>query len=292
LKNIIIDSQSLFKDPGILSLASPENRLIVTGSVLNQVRDFPVTGSGISFLPAVERAQADGTVQFSILPAGQAFSQAPHGINLSQFAPGSVLDFVSDVVAYRKSNPQADFALVTGDKSVAAFAESMGIETIKPSKIRAILSKGAHAIAAVETLVDQAARSQMTWFLLNLAMAGSLVFMIHEASAFLYPFLKSLGFAWSLAAISATGLLLYLLRSYYRQAYGFTEIFFGVWFALRVLAFSLSQSQSSASVLLQIFGGLYVVVRGVENLGKGMHGTRFFRFISWLFDNDKAIIGK
>ena len=70
----------------------------------------------------------------------------------------------------------------------------------------------------------------------------------------------------------AFGGLLYWFRLRYRATYGMVEMFIGAW--ISVNAFPLD-SVLDAAVGLQMLGGLYVVVRGLDNVGSGVKGTRY-----------------
>lgn len=288
MKHIVIDSSAFFKQPGILSLSSPEAKLVVTGSVLNELTNFPLTGSGISFLPAIEKAHENGTIQFSIVPEGESPRQETPKLAFTQSLSGSNRRFLTDALAYKAAHGDTEFALATDDKTIAEYAKSIGIETIKSSKLGAILSKGGSVVDAIAQLVNKATHSQLLWFVLNLAIAAFLVCFADWLSSRLHPLLKILEFGWSLAAILVTGFLFYLLRSYFRQAYGLTEIFVGVWVCLRLFPLPPLESTSPPTMMLQLLGGLYIIVRGIENFGRGLRGTRFYPYISWIFNEDRS----
>jgi hypothetical protein len=62
--------------------------------------------------------------------------------------------------------------------------------------------------------------------------------------------------------------LLYLLRSAARIHYGLTELMFGV---LCVLAFAQSAAaELQAPAIIQLTGGMYIIVRGLDNVKNGL----------------------
>ncbi len=68
------------------------------------------------------------------------------------------------------------------------------------------------------------------------------------------------------------GALLYWFRQRYRTSYGMVETLIGAWISAN--AFPLNSPLDVASGL-QVLGGLYVVVRGLDNFGNGLKGTRY-----------------
>ena len=69
--------------------------------------------------------------------------------------------------------------------------------------------------------------------------------------------------------------LLYLLRSAARIHYGLTELMFGV---LCVLAFAQSAAaELQAPAIIQLTGGMYIIVRGLDNVKNGLDENKSSR---------------
>jgi hypothetical protein len=66
------------------------------------------------------------------------------------------------------------------------------------------------------------------------------------------------------------GILLYWIKSAHTKLYGVGELVFAavaMWYALHALY---ETSQNGLANLLALIGGLYVMVRGLDNIGKGI----------------------
>jgi len=82
------------------------------------------------------------------------------------------------------------------------------------------------------------------------------------------------------------GLLLYFVRSRYRLCYGVAETFFGV--ILSYMAFPKDSPDYTLVKWLSFFAALYVMVRGLDNIGKSLRNDTAIRVWSWIFgDNYK-----
>ena len=78
----------------------------------------------------------------------------------------------------------------------------------------------------------------------------------------------------TVALVVISGIFLYWLRGRFRLPYGITEICVGVLMATKVFYPSFDYGQIQPSELLQILAGVYIMVRGLDNLGKALRGTR------------------
>jgi hypothetical protein len=98
---------------------------------------------------------------------------------------------------------------------------------------------------------------------------------------------RQVGPALGLLGIAAA-FLLYLLRSAARLHYGLTEIMFGVVF---VLAATMNASRGGeATAIVQIAGGVFFIVRGLDNVKNGLDeqpNHRFWRVWNMMYSEEK-----
>jgi hypothetical protein len=92
---------------------------------------------------------------------------------------------------------------------------------------------------------------------------------------------------WSLGiSILAIVLLLYWLRSRFRLAYGIAEFVFGFVGAIyTVFLYNFDLHLLETVSFAKIVGGLCVMVRGLDNISKGIQGTEFEPLWHWLFND-------
>jgi ABC-type proline/glycine betaine transport system permease subunit len=71
------------------------------------------------------------------------------------------------------------------------------------------------------------------------------------------------------------GLMLYWIRSRWRLTYGFFEYLIGALGSMAVFWPDFDYAQLTTLRSIQVVGGLYVMVRGLDNIGKGLESTRW-----------------
>ena len=83
-------------------------------------------------------------------------------------------------------------------------------------------------------------------------------------------------------------LCLYLLRTAARIHYGFTEIMFGV-ISIAAAAQTFT-AQAQSTTLVQLAGGIYIIVRGLDNIKHGLDenpSSRVWKIWNLMFSEDR-----
>jgi hypothetical protein len=116
---------------------------------------------------------------------------------------------------------------------------------------------------------------QLLWFIISPAVEAMTGFVIDQAAV------------WRAAIVFwLIGVGLYLIRSRYRLFYGVAETLFGV--ILSYMAFPKVDPESTLTRWLSFFAALYVMVRGLDNIGKSLKNPASVRVWTWIFgDNYK-----
>jgi hypothetical protein len=85
-----------------------------------------------------------------------------------------------------------------------------------------------------------------------------------------------LGMPFVILTVLLTGAVAYWIRGRYPMVYGATEVVVGVVGAVNALARSDITSikvDVDPTVIIQFLGGVYIIVRGLDNFGKGVRAT-------------------
>jgi hypothetical protein len=77
-----------------------------------------------------------------------------------------------------------------------------------------------------------------------------------------------------LVLIPVLGVVLYWVRAHFRLTYGISEFLVGLITATRVILPKFQFDNLEVVAILQILGGLYIMVRGLDNVEKGLRGSR------------------
>jgi hypothetical protein len=135
----------------------------------------------------------------------------------------------------------------------------------------------------LESRAKSIVRSQWVLALLNI-LAGAAV-----ATA-----AKYVNYEWVLAHLTAFGItsliillfivgaVLFAVRTRFPRLYGATEIAVGILTALSAI-FRINIQELNPVAILQVFGGIYIIVRGFDNFGRGIKGTAMATYWQKIF---------
>jgi len=82
-----------------------------------------------------------------------------------------------------------------------------------------------------------------------------------------------LGLLLGCIVILLLGVALFWVRGRFPIVYGSTEVFVGIIAAINAFTRVDFSTVPDAGVVIQILGGIYIIVRGLDNMGKGVKGT-------------------
>jgi hypothetical protein len=104
---------------------------------------------------------------------------------------------------------------------------------------------------------------------LILAIAGNIVWVYRDLILELITVYGVLG------VVAITGILLYYLRARYRLIYGVAETIVGYLTVAKIVFPEVDIHEIDTAQGLGILGGLYIIVRGLDNVGKGLEKTPY-----------------
>lgn len=90
--------------------------------------------------------------------------------------------------------------------------------------------------------------------------------------------------------IMALGFAVFLIRSHYRLLYGYIEFLVGVLSALSTILICLKKESFVYYDILGALGGFYIIVRGLDNIGKGIDKAQYVD--TWFKNTWQRIFGK
>lgn len=179
-----------------------------------------------------------------------------------------------------RSDPTRDVILVTQDVHLRKAATELGLPAIFFDQLQeALQSTPPSAEGAAKSEVQEEVaeyeryeRSNIQKWILFAVIGGLAAVVLRLKHAQLFAFLASKPAALIVIAALLAGVALYAFRQRFRASYGAIEAMIGVWIVANALPLT---AALDVSVGLQVIGGLYVVVRGLDNVGNGLKETRY-----------------
>lgn len=175
--------------------------------------------------------------------------------------------------------------VVTLDRALDAFLVSRKIRSIAPADFLEE-QKWVAADAALLTSAKSYAAEQNRYLAFN-AIVGVLGAVGAGVVFFNAAYLLSTISIWGTALVlPLLGILLFWYRQRYRLSYGVFEFLVGVMMAYFVFLPSFDFKNLGVIHGLQVLGALYVMVRGLDNIGKGIEeGTRLESIWNRMFEH-------
>jgi rRNA maturation endonuclease Nob1 len=276
MRRIILDSGVIITDPSSGSFIAPDTKFIVPEPVAN---DLLRTAPGATYSSLVgEMVKSGNTVvaSASTTPSSVLWSNTNSSTGLS-IADRAVLTIADEA---RRENPNDDIFIATEDQAIRRTAPQLGVKVLSAAELKDLLKESPRAQPVQEQANRVRAYERRHLYLSGLV--GVVVSACAIAGFQNRDVILATAHVWStLILIPVTGLALFWLRANLRLSYGLSEFFVGCYAALNVFLPSFAMPESG-SAIIQLFGGLYILVRGLDNIGAGLRnrplGVRWERW--------------
>lgn len=270
MKTYILDTNILIKDPTILALWNSTIKVIVPDIVIEELMSVSKRLSGISYIPEmIYEASRKGFLEIVLISNNEYVGVADS--NLSQVDQRIAL-FTKEF-----SKGKRNVYLVTQDRKLQEYAKGIGLNVLNLAGFQA-------AIYGTKTVninqlskkdnISQYQRKQ----LFNGFLAGVILTVLSFLIYWNFQWIVSkIRIGWVISFLIVTPFVFYWVRSRFRIGYALAEFIFG--FASTYLACQPLVEDFHIADLYQMpflvpfLAGIYVMVRGVDNFGKGIQGT-------------------
>ena len=267
LTRYILDSSAIIANPEILARGGGDVTLIIPDLILDEIG--VVLGSG-------KRGEIAGVILDAIATGSLTVDPTELSVRVfnaggRRIVKGTDTAMTAYILQTARKDPSA--VLVTNDRHFEPL-RAQGINIISSRE----LLRGLPASQPTSSLVaDQARRlSRRQW----LGTISSFVFGAAVATLpqlvsgnWLLAHLEVLGLTGCGLLVLLVGCALYALRGRLPKTYGFMEIGIGIAGAINAVVRYSPTNEFDITIILQIVGSIYIVVRGLDNAGKGIAGT-------------------
>lgn len=266
----IIDTNVLLLNPQILSRAGNRN-LVIPRAVMHE----------LSYRGKNNKYSDIAALVGSSIPIGVHIVEAPEKLKNDIFQSdknaqrltGADFDIAKIAISYAEQEGEEVPCVVTNDRALAYFLASRNITSMTGSEF-INESKGDFLNTEIEEKAKKAVSSQKLYLIASFALgvlaslAGNIVYSNIDL-------LVSTITVWgTMVGLPVLGLILFWYREKFRLSYGAFEFCIGIIMSYYVLFPDFDYSSIGVKEGIQVLGGLYAMVRGLDNIGKGVIGTR------------------
>ncbi|WP_332302906.1 PIN domain-containing protein [Rhizobium sp. GR12] len=273
----VLDTNVIVRNPEIMARVEPP-RLVFPSPVLRELFFRRDRGGREELLAIINRLISKGARQIGLDPE----TPMPSELLDSSFRLDTADIEIAAIAKHLADRSAAKVEVVTADQPLRAALTKIGIQSQSPVDVIALLREIPPDPQTEETVRRVvSADNAYVW--------RSVIAAVVCAAAGAY-------YAWNFVAVTkylpavatvvgipVLGVLLFWLRERFRLTYGIAEFAFGVFGAIAVFLPNFDYSALDQKSALQIAGSLYVIVRGMDNVGKGLEGTRWNGFWKSVF---------
>ena len=264
---ILLDTNIIILDPTLLAKKHEGVSLIVPFPVRLELATTSFVREGVSSIAALlDSAVKQNLVQIYRL-------KTIPSIDTSERLSGTDIELITAVQELHAKGE--DVRLATQDRVLIRVAASLGITVIDLTQLRKILSTEAELDKKLESEAKRILSSQTRTLLIGILggiLSNIVALAIWANRSFIVAKIPIWG---TFALVLLSGLVLYTLRGRFRLQYGVFEFIFGVVLATKVFWPDFDYAKLKPTDILQALAGVYVMVRGLDNIGHALKGSRF-----------------
>jgi hypothetical protein len=264
---VLLDTNILLLRPQILARRKEGITLVIPFSVRTELTFSSFTRTGVTQISQlVDEAIRAGNAQIETL------STVP---SLEDTSTLSGTDIELITLAQELAGRGEEVVLASQDRAVAKSAATLNIRCIDLNELEELLSENAVLDQDIDGRAKKLLTSQMKNLIIHVATAAAASVIGNVLWAYSKEIVATISIWGTILAIILIGVFAYAIRGRFRFTYGVFEFVFGATLGIRVFFPSFDYEQLNPSSLLQLVAGIYVMVRGQDNIGKALRGSRF-----------------
>lgn len=280
---IILDTSIIIRQPRILGLKSNDFKFHIPVSVIDELSKNSNRGN-YSFeerRKILNQGLQEGTI--SLLGEGTPGFQNEIRSNLNTKLSNADLAILYYAKLYKEKN--IDVAIATLDKEIIRQALESNIKVLSEIDINNISSKfiePKEINSSVQSSIVEYEKKEKRTLIFGIFFGVIISFL----SIYIY---KNIGLIYSSINIWGTiiltllsGIMLFIFREKYRLSYGVLEFLVGVFSIIIVFKsqnFNFEKIDFNNDLNLKLLGGLYIMVRGQDNIMKSIKETKIGFYI-------------
>ena len=278
MTKIILDTNIILAQPKVLGLQIPGTKFLIPHDVMAELK-VRATQRGAAFdgrIDLVEKASQEGTISI-INTHAPAFSKYHDLLNSNKL---SSVDLAIIALAIECKEKGETVKVATHDKEICKIAAEYKIEILSELDVADLLRNFKKTDVGIQTVQKAIAKFELLekrniWkALLVGAVATSIAFIIYSN---LHVIISTINVWGTIIAILILGIGLFVFRERQKLSYGVFEFFVGVVAIIMLFQpehFNFSTLHFDLDFNIKLLGGLYIMVRGLDNIVIALKDTK------------------
>lgn len=279
MTNIILDTNIILRQPKVLGLQIPEIHFWVPLDVIEELNVRAIQ-RGASFdrrINIIEKASHQGTVSIinSDTPAYRQYREFVNSNRLS----GADISILA--IALSLNNKGENVKIATQDKEIWRFAIEHGIEVLSETDVANLLKNfidpKTDAADTVQKEIVTYEKKEKRNFFTGIFIGAIITLVATITYQNIEKIVGTINIWGTILIILIAGIGLFVFRERNRLSYGVFEFLVGVVAIVMLFQptnFDLSTLNFNLDFNIRLLGGLYIMVRGQDNIVKGIKDTK------------------
>jgi rRNA-processing protein FCF1 len=262
MPRFLVDTSVLLRSPEVLAKTVPTGTFLVPAAVLRELRGTRAVAGREQLFGLIKEAADRGSVE--ILDERTESAGAGRGLSADVA-----------ITMHLARHGGDDLILATEDRDLFRAAVELGVPVVDSAGLAAKL---AAAPVNNQPLLDRARtviKAQRRSLVLGIGVGVAITILTNLAATRASLILSTLHVWGTIVLLAVLAVFLYWFRGRYRLMYGSAELFVGFSASARAFWPRFSYAELNAAGALQVIAGLYVMVRGLDNVGKALEKTRW-----------------
>jgi hypothetical protein len=285
MKKFILDTNIIINDPSLLKQWSPRCQIYLPSFVLREVNNFgkrsKVNADAAEELhKLIEDALARGFIRFAYIDPKQFQRPAPGLFRTRRITTNDYL-LAHFTLEFSMIKEGKGVSMVTDDVALYNYAKSLGMNTLN---LKEFHSELAHFKTVSLDEVGVRAAAGGYWFLHALAPLAAGALLALAAGLFINFFgliSAVLGGGAMVALIAVLAFMLLFIRSRWRLSYSILQLLLGLFVLYEGLGDVINAS--APALLVTLLAGIFLIMTGLDNLGKRAKGTFLEKYRAIIF---------
>ncbi|REG32309.1 PIN domain-containing protein [Archangium gephyra] len=272
---LVLDGNILLGFPEILSASITDLVLVIPRAVQLEIAGFGGKRQPASHLKDLVATAIERKIVTTISVQSDLEGLPKEA---SEYRLGGADWYILETAVFLKKTSPRRIAIATRDSKLRRAAQRLGIDCLSMEQVRYLMQTRGQMDQALAADVQEVRDSQRKYILNSGTLAG-LGLLVASVFVMYFDAIVAAVRVWgTVSMLLISGPVLFWFRSRWRLAYGLVEFGIGCLMGCQVFIPDFSYEKLGVLDTLRVLAGVYVMVRGMDNIGKGLDGTQYAPF--------------